>query len=129
MVKHITGGYKVTYHSEGPEKEGWEVDFTPPFRRVSMIDELEKKLNVQFPDPANLNTEGNATLHGEYILMDSSIWSDTINMGLLIIHIKGLHIRLPNKICFNPCKSLSYQALQTQIAEILYPVRNPFLVR
>ena len=58
MVKHITGGYKVTYHPEGPEKEGWEVDFTPPFRRVSMIEELEKKLHIQFPDPAKLDTEG-----------------------------------------------------------------------
>lgn len=34
MVKHITGSYKVTYHPDDPE-----IDFTRPFRRISMVDE------------------------------------------------------------------------------------------
>ena len=29
----------------------WEVDFTPPFKRVSMVTELEKQLSVTFPPP------------------------------------------------------------------------------
>ncbi|XP_022059037.1 lysine--tRNA ligase isoform X2 [Acanthochromis polyacanthus] len=49
MVKHITGGYKVTYHPDGPEGEAREIDFTPPFRRVSMTQELEKIMGVKFP--------------------------------------------------------------------------------
>ncbi|XP_052233910.1 lysine--tRNA ligase-like isoform X2 [Dreissena polymorpha] len=57
LVKELTGGYKIKYHPEGPEGPEWEIDFTPPFRRVSMIDELEKKLNVKFPDPVNLQSE------------------------------------------------------------------------
>ncbi|KAL3860264.1 hypothetical protein ACJMK2_010411 [Sinanodonta woodiana] len=57
MVKYITGGYKVTYHPEGPEGDAWEVDYTPPFRRISMLSELEKKLKVKFPDPRNLHSE------------------------------------------------------------------------
>ena len=57
MVKELTGGYKITYHPEGPEGPALEADFTPPFRRVSMIDELEKQLDVRFPDPAELHTE------------------------------------------------------------------------
>eukprot|EP01016_Furgasonia_blochmanni_P017262 TRINITY_DN2011_c0_g1_i2.p1 TRINITY_DN2011_c0_g1~~TRINITY_DN2011_c0_g1_i2.p1 ORF type:complete len:518 (+),score=188.94 TRINITY_DN2011_c0_g1_i2:468-2021(+) len=50
LVKEICGSYKVKYHPDGlgTEKE-IEIDFTPPFRRVSMIAELEKKLNVKFP--------------------------------------------------------------------------------
>lgn len=55
MVKEIHGSHKVQYHPEGPDGPVWDIDFTPPFRRVSMIDELEKKLGVKFPDPANLN--------------------------------------------------------------------------
>ncbi|KAG5270678.1 hypothetical protein AALO_G00195300 [Alosa alosa] len=51
MVKHITGGYKVTYHPEGPEGQAYEIDFTPPFRRVSMVYDLEKELGVKFPPP------------------------------------------------------------------------------
>ncbi|MED6278715.1 Lysine--tRNA ligase [Characodon lateralis] len=49
MVKHITGGYKVTYHPDGPEGQAYEVDFTPPFKRVSMTHDLEKIMGVKFP--------------------------------------------------------------------------------
>lgn len=59
MVKAITGDYKVKYHPEGPEGEAWEVDFTPPFRRLDMIGDLEKCLNVKMPAPTEFHTEGN----------------------------------------------------------------------
>ncbi|XP_061077746.1 lysine--tRNA ligase isoform X2 [Conger conger] len=51
MVKHITGGFKVTYHPDGPEGQPYEIDFTPPFRRVSMVHDLEKQMGVTFPPP------------------------------------------------------------------------------
>ncbi|ELU10222.1 hypothetical protein CAPTEDRAFT_164486 [Capitella teleta] len=50
MVKTLTGGTsKVVYHPDGPEGEAWEVDFTPPFKRVDMLDELDKALGVKLP--------------------------------------------------------------------------------
>jgi len=49
MVKDITGGYKITYHPDGPEGDGVEIDFTPPFRRISMCSGLEKALGVTLP--------------------------------------------------------------------------------
>jgi len=49
MVKHITGGYKIKYHPDGPEGKELEVDFTPPFRRISMVSGLEDILGVKFP--------------------------------------------------------------------------------
>lgn len=55
MVKEICGSYKIQYHPNGPEQPAVEIDFTPPFRRISMISGLEEALNVKFPD--NLNTE------------------------------------------------------------------------
>lgn len=61
MVKSIFGTYKVTYHpdqtDDGGKGEPVEVDFTPPFRRMSMLDELQKVLGVTFPE-MDLNTEG-----------------------------------------------------------------------
>uniref|UniRef100_A0A8C4YXJ7 Lysine--tRNA ligase n=1 Tax=Gadus morhua TaxID=8049 RepID=A0A8C4YXJ7_GADMO len=51
MVKHITGGYKITYHPEGPEGQAYEIDFTPPFRRICMTGDLEKEMGVKFPLP------------------------------------------------------------------------------
>ncbi|KAL5836337.1 hypothetical protein ACOSQ4_015834 [Xanthoceras sorbifolium] len=49
MVKEITGGYKIKYHANGLDKDPIEIDFTPPFRRIDMIEELEKLANLQIP--------------------------------------------------------------------------------
>ncbi|XP_015223417.1 lysine--tRNA ligase isoform X1 [Lepisosteus oculatus] len=57
MVKHITGGYKVTYHPDGPEGQAYEIDFTPPFRRVSMVHDLEKQMGVKFPSPDTFDSD------------------------------------------------------------------------
>ncbi|KAJ3091199.1 lysyl-tRNA synthetase [Quaeritorhiza haematococci] len=62
MVKHITGGYKVKYHPQGvtlPDGtpgEEWTIDFTPPFRRINIIEELERILKVKFPAGSELHT-------------------------------------------------------------------------
>mmetsp|Transcript_6022 Transcript_6022/g.5944 ORF Transcript_6022/g.5944 Transcript_6022/m.5944 type:complete len:594 (+) Transcript_6022:43-1824(+) len=57
MVKEITGDYKVTYHPDGPEGEALTLDFTRPWKRVNMIEELEKVYNVKFPAGDQLHTE------------------------------------------------------------------------
>lgn len=57
MVKYLTGGYKIKYHPDGPEGKEVEIDFTPPFRRISMTKDLEKVLGVKFPDPTTFGTE------------------------------------------------------------------------
>ena len=58
MVKQLTGGYKVTYHPGGPDTEAFEVDFTPPFKKIPMIETLEKEMGVKFPKATELHTEG-----------------------------------------------------------------------
>uniref|UniRef100_A0A493SUH6 Lysine--tRNA ligase n=3 Tax=Anas platyrhynchos TaxID=8839 RepID=A0A493SUH6_ANAPP len=57
MVKHITGSYKITYHPDGQDGQAYEIDFTLPFRRISMVDELEKVLGVKFPSAESFETE------------------------------------------------------------------------
>ncbi|KRZ03896.1 Lysine--tRNA ligase, partial [Trichinella zimbabwensis] len=59
MVKHLFGSYLVTYHPNGPEGEAITIDFTPPYRKISMYFELEKKLNVKLPPPKELVKEKN----------------------------------------------------------------------
>ncbi|XP_010276284.1 PREDICTED: lysine--tRNA ligase [Nelumbo nucifera] len=49
MIKELTGGYKIKYHANGLENPPIEIDFTPPFRRIDMIDELEKIANLSIP--------------------------------------------------------------------------------
>ncbi|KAL0292030.1 UNVERIFIED_CONTAM: Lysine--tRNA ligase, cytoplasmic [Sesamum calycinum] len=49
MVKELTGGYKIKYHANGYDNDPIEIDFTPPFRRIDMIGELEKLANLNIP--------------------------------------------------------------------------------
>ena len=49
MVKEITGGYVIQYAAvEGEEPVS--IDFTPPWRRISMIAGLEHEMGVKFPE-------------------------------------------------------------------------------
>ncbi|CCE81968.1 Piso0_002653 [Millerozyma farinosa CBS 7064] len=57
MVKEITGDYKVTYHPDGQEGEALTLDFSRPWKRVNMIEELEKIYNVKFPAGDKLHTD------------------------------------------------------------------------
>lgn len=56
MVKTIHGDYKITYHPDGPDGEEVVIDFTPPFKRVSMMKTLEEVLKVKLPPADQLNT-------------------------------------------------------------------------
>src|ERR1700722_5189067 len=56
LVKESTGGYVVAYHAKGPEEPPMTIDFTPPFRRISLIEDLEMALNVKFPPPTEMDT-------------------------------------------------------------------------
>lgn len=55
MVKSVKGSYKFQYHPGGPDVDKtYEIDFTPPFRRINMFEELEKILKVKLPSPEQL---------------------------------------------------------------------------
>ncbi|KAG5311790.1 SYK ligase, partial [Acromyrmex insinuator] len=56
MVKSIHGTYKIEYHPDGPEGKACEIDFTPPFKRISMMTQLEEVLQVKLPEADQLNT-------------------------------------------------------------------------
>ena len=51
MVLKLKGSYKVMYHANGPDEPPVEIDFTPPFKRFSMVADLEKALNIKIPMP------------------------------------------------------------------------------
>ncbi|XP_048532212.1 lysine--tRNA ligase [Triticum urartu] len=49
MVKELTGGYKIKYHANGVDNPPIEIDFTPPFRRIDMIEGLEAMAKLEIP--------------------------------------------------------------------------------
>ncbi|CCE61478.1 hypothetical protein TPHA_0A04020 [Tetrapisispora phaffii CBS 4417] len=57
MVKEITGDYVIKYHPDpnNPEKE-LELNFARPWKRINMIEELEKVFDVKFPPGDRLHT-------------------------------------------------------------------------
>uniref|UniRef100_A0A914Z7X8 lysine--tRNA ligase n=1 Tax=Panagrolaimus superbus TaxID=310955 RepID=A0A914Z7X8_9BILA len=59
MVMSIHGTYKIQYRPNGPNTEPvYEVDFTPPFRRVSMYEGLQEAVGgAKFPPPDTLASE------------------------------------------------------------------------
>ncbi|KAI3402885.1 KRS1 [Candida oxycetoniae] len=56
MVKEITGEYVVKYHPEGPQGKELTLDFSRPWKRINMMEELEKVYNVKFPSGDQLHT-------------------------------------------------------------------------
>jgi elongation factor P--beta-lysine ligase/glutathione S-transferase len=60
LVYSIHGSYKITYHPEGKEvpDNHFEIDFTPPFRRIPLMQGLADIFNKeQFPKNTELHTE------------------------------------------------------------------------
>ncbi|WJX28157.1 lysine--tRNA ligase [Trifolium repens] len=50
MVHELTNGsYKVKYHADGTDKDPIEIDFTPPFKRIDMIEGLEEIAGLNIP--------------------------------------------------------------------------------
>ena len=37
---------RIEYHPQGPEGPPVEIDFTPPWPRISMVEEIEKKSGI-----------------------------------------------------------------------------------
>eukprot|EP00565_Helicotheca_tamesis_P008522 CAMPEP_0185726908 /NCGR_PEP_ID=MMETSP1171-20130828/2742_1 /TAXON_ID=374046 /ORGANISM="Helicotheca tamensis, Strain CCMP826" /LENGTH=585 /DNA_ID=CAMNT_0028395353 /DNA_START=28 /DNA_END=1785 /DNA_ORIENTATION=+ len=49
LVKDVTGGYKIKY-SPKPNAPEVEIDFTPPFKRISMMEGLNEAMNTTLPE-------------------------------------------------------------------------------
>lgn len=57
MVKKITGDYVIKYHPDGPDGKELSLDFSRPWKRINMIEELEKVFDVKFPAGDQLHTK------------------------------------------------------------------------
>uniref|UniRef100_A0ACD5ZCA6 Uncharacterized protein n=1 Tax=Avena sativa TaxID=4498 RepID=A0ACD5ZCA6_AVESA len=55
MVKELTGGYKIKYHANGPDELPIEIDFTPPFDKIDMVQGLEAMAKLEIPEDLSSN--------------------------------------------------------------------------
>lgn len=56
MVKDLTGSHQITFHPLNSDKP-ITIDFTPPFKRMPMVESLEKAMNVTFPPATEFGSE------------------------------------------------------------------------
>lgn len=56
MVKNLTGSYKIFYNSDDLTDNVYEINFTRPWKRINMIEELERIYDVKLPCPSTFDT-------------------------------------------------------------------------
>lgn len=57
MVMAICGSYKITFHPDGKDGKAMEIDFTPPFKRISILSGLEERLKRKLPPATEFHLE------------------------------------------------------------------------
>ncbi|SCP05273.1 lysine--tRNA ligase, putative [Plasmodium ovale] len=101
LVFHLFGTYKILYNKDGPNNDPIEIDFTPPYPKVSLIEELEKLTKVTLEQP-----------------FDSP---ETVNKMINII--KENKMEMPNP----PTAAKLLDQLASNLIENLYP-NKPFFI-
>ncbi|XP_076232745.1 lysyl-tRNA synthetase isoform X2 [Calliopsis andreniformis] len=114
MVKTIHGSYKITYHPEGPEGEAVEIDFTPPFKRVSMMKSLEEALKVKLPPPDELNTPEATKMLSELCVKHEIECPAPRTTARLLDKLVGEFIE---ETCINPTFILDHPQIMSPLAK------------
>lgn len=111
IVKHITGSYKLTYQPDGPKGQAWEIDFNPPFWRISMIEEFEKALG------GGMKLTGTEETHSEnslWYLCGKSCWMpSTWYQSGSLINLLGSSW----KWCINPTLICNHPQIMSPLAK------------
>ncbi|XP_019864333.1 PREDICTED: lysine--tRNA ligase-like isoform X1 [Amphimedon queenslandica] len=115
MVFEVTGGYNVTYHpnDDDPSQE-FKVDFSPPFRKVKMIPELEKQLNVTFPKPDTFHTEEFRQFLDDLCTKNNVDCSPPRTSSRLLDKLVGDYIEVN---CINPTFIMEHPQIMSPLAK------------
>ena len=114
MVKELTGGYKVAYHPEGPDGPVWDIDFTPPFRRICMIPELESKLGVKFPHPNDFGKEESRNFFDDLCKKHEVECTNPRTTARLLDKLVGEYIE---EQCINPAFIIDHPQIMSPLAK------------
>ena len=114
MVKELTGGYKVAYHPEGPDGPVWDIDFTPPFRRIRMIPELESKLGVKFPHPNDFGKEESRKFFDDLCKKHEVECTNPRTTARLLDKLVGEYIE---EQCINPAFIIDHPQIMSPLAK------------
>lgn len=110
MVKSIHGTYKIQYTPHGCEPV--EVDFTPPFRRISMVAGLEECLGVKIPSPLESDE---ANLFLQQLCKKHEVRCDApLTTARLLDKLVGKYLESQ---CTNPCFIMDHPEIMSPLAK------------
>jgi len=111
MVKEITGSYKLVYHPEGPEGKAIEIDFTPPFKRYSMLESLEE-FGIKIETP--LNSEETRLYLAAECKKRNVVCGEPLTTARLLDKLVGEYIE-PK--CINPAFIIDHPQIMSPLAK------------
>ncbi|ODQ83100.1 hypothetical protein BABINDRAFT_80844 [Babjeviella inositovora NRRL Y-12698] len=114
MVKEVTGDYKVTYHADGPEKPAMELDFSRPWKRVDMIEELEKILDVKFPPGDQLHTLETNVFLKNILIKNKLDCSPPLTNARMLDKLVGEYLE---SACINPTFIFGHPQMMSPLAK------------
>lgn len=117
MVKSIHGTYVVKYHpmddDANPDKV-YDIDFTPPFRRIKMMEGLEEALGVTLPRGRDLETEETREFFDKLCVEKNVDCSAPRSTARLIDKLVGEYLESQ---CISPCFIIDHPKLMSPLAK------------
>ncbi|CAK9811995.1 Lysine--tRNA ligase [Anthophora quadrimaculata] len=114
MVMAIHGSHKVTYHPDGLDGTAVEIDFSPPFKRISMMKTLEELLNVKLPPPDKLNTPEASKILSDLCIKHEIECPMPRTAARLLDKLVGKFIE---EMCINPTFILDHPQIMSPLAK------------
>lgn len=114
MVHHIHGTYKVKYHPDGPEGEEYEIDFTPPFKRIPMLPALEEALKVKFPPATDFGLPSTTKFLDELCVKNNVECAPPRTTARLLDKLVGDFIE---EKCINPTFIMEHPQIMSPLAK------------
>ena len=112
--------YVVKYHQDGPDQEPLTIDFTPPFRRVSMVAGLEEILDVKIPQ--DLGSKEAQQFLDDLVKKQGLECSAPRTAARLLDKLVGEYLE---ETCISPCFIMDHPLIMSPLAK--KHRGNPFL--
>lgn len=117
MVHSITGSYIIQYHPRDDEANPdkvYQIDFTPPFRRIKMMEGLEEVLGVQLPRGRDLETEETREFFDKLCVEREVECSNPRSTARLIDKLVGEYLESQ---CISPTFIIDHPKLMSPLAK------------
>jgi len=105
---------QVKYHPDGPEGEEYEIDFTPPFKRIPMLPALEEALKVKFPPATDFGLPSTTKFLDELCVKNNVECAPPRTTARLLDKLVGDFIE---EKCINPTFIMEHPQIMSPLAK------------